>query len=239
MKYKTAKNSFVYDLIQQTGCAANTTLNLLGETYSQCYEDIILTSLIQTDLLQQIQPVSVIEIGANHPIANSNSLLFEKLFRARAVLFEAIPSLAQQIQQYRPQAEVIAAAVVPDNSSTVSFHIGNKTEVSGCDRDYVQQWHKHFDSEISEPQIITVPAININTVLKKYLKPGISVLSIDCEGLDLDLVAAIDFNEYKPTYICVEHQHINKNIVPQLKTVLTKYTLCAITDINSIFKVTK
>lgn len=235
MKYKTINNDFITNAIVENNCLPNTTPNLLGETYSQCYEDVILTSMLMVEQLQNPKPIQVIEIGGNHPIANSNSLLLEKLLNAECVIVEAIPKLSQIIQKHRPLATVVNQAVIVNDNKYVTFYIGTHNEVSGLDETFIKEWHNKFNKSVDTSKI-QVPAVNINDLLAKYLKDVITVLSIDCEGFDLQILQHIDYTKYQPTYICVEYVTPNGSLLKDLQLILTNYELCAITDVNAIFR---
>jgi len=52
--------------------------------------------------------------------------------------------------------------------------------------------------------VIRMPLVNINTVLKENFSRPPSFLSIDTEGLDLDILKSLDFNRFRPSILGVE-----------------------------------
>ena len=46
--------------------------------------------------------------------------------------------------------------------------------------------------------------VHINDVIAKYFDPYPNLLSIDVEGLDIDILKSMNFHAYKPEVICVE-----------------------------------
>jgi len=50
-----------------------------------------------------------------------------------------------------------------------------------------------------------VPLLNINEVIAEHFKGGVpAFISIDVEGLDLEILKTFDFNKYRPKAFCVE-----------------------------------
>ena len=68
--------------------------------------------------------------------------------------------------------------------------------------------HQHI---ISDP-VIKVKTKKLTTILDEINAPSfIEYLSLDTEGSEYEILKAHDFNKYKFGYICVEHNHIEKN----------------------------
>lgn len=55
-------------------------------------------------------------------------------------------------------------------------------------------------------RIIKLPLISLTSILDKYCPSGqqIDFLSVDCEGLDLDVLQSNNFTKYRPKFIIVE-----------------------------------
>lgn len=93
-------------------------------------------------------------------------------------------------------------AVVTDDSQFVNLFVptnDNDSEHSSLSFDHlIKHNHEHIST-------IKVPAMNINVLLEIY-KP-VDRLYIDTEGLDSQLVSAINFSKYKIPYIFFEFVH--------------------------------
>ncbi|MDR2267865.1 MAG: FkbM family methyltransferase [Holosporaceae bacterium] len=48
-----------------------------------------------------------------------------------------------------------------------------------------------------------IEVVNINEILEKYFSQGLGFLSIDVEGLDLEILNSLDSNKYKPKIIAL------------------------------------
>jgi len=83
--------------------------------------------------------------------------------------------------------------------------------------------------------------VQINDVVSKYFHPYPNLLSIDVEGLDIDILKSMNFDTYKPEVICVESITFSmtneETKVSEVIDFLNSkgYFLFADTHINSIF----
>ena len=228
-------NDFIYDEIKLKNTSSPTIVPIMAETYSQCYEDIIIESLFKAavtrgDIL--LEDITYIDVGANHPISTSASYLFYKHYGINGILVEANPNLIKELKTVRPNDLIIESAVVATDISTVDFYIGNDTEVSGLLVDVIDNWKQQ-----GHKQKITANAIRINDVLKLSKGKHI-ILTIDVEGYDYEILNDIDFNTYKPWLIQVEP---SDSIVPgnsqRINSLLVNhgYILISQTDVNQLY----
>lgn len=89
------------------------------------------------------------------------------------------------------RCEIIEKAIVPDDSTQVEFFLS-------------QDSGKHSVHPIRGRQVTTVPAENINTIIKEK---GITCIKMDIEGLEYDMIKAItDFSNIK-LFIVEYHFH--------------------------------
>jgi FkbM family methyltransferase len=228
-------NSFVYQHVLQTGMPNPNIPAYMSETYGQCYEDIIIDSMIRAHVKTNGSPngITYIEVGANHPVCCSTNFLLQKRYGITGILVEANPALVPALQKYRPNDQIINKAVVDNNQQTVDFYISANNETSSLDDRFVS---------IRTPGIeekITVSTIRMNTLLEIVKPFDLVMLSIDVEGYDLQLLKDIDFVQYRPFIIQVEPSEDyspgnTQDIIDFLAS--NNYELVAETDVNLIFK---
>jgi Methyltransferase FkbM domain len=61
-----------------------------------------------------------------------------------------------------------------------------------------------------------IKLININKVLAKHFPPGgPDFLSVDTEGLDLDILRSLDFSRFRPKVVCAETAEATDGTVDQ------------------------
>lgn len=209
------------------------------ETYAQYGEDRIVLALLRAHVCDRqgrsFQSIRYVEIGGNHPIRNSNTWLLYK-HGCSGVLVEANPELAALLAQVRTRDRVIPLAVVPDMQERVVLHLGNYDELSSLRSDHIQSFGD-FDGLGGIDRSIGVPAININALLQQ-VPPPIDYLSIDVEGLDVDLLEAMDFAQFRPTIIQAEpSEHFLRGNTGRMIDVMRHngYLLLARTEGNCIF----
>jgi FkbM family methyltransferase len=233
---KKVVNSFVFNRILEQNMPNSTIPAWFNETYSQCYEDVIIDSIIRAHIKTNGIPksVSFIEIGANHPVCTSASYLFKSRYGLNGVLVEANPKLIKALERYRPGDKVINAAVVDQDVESIDFYLSPENEISSLDERFVNAW-----KDLGVEDKITVPAIRINALLEMLKDVELVLLSIDVEGYDMRLLEDMDFDAYRPFIIQVEP---SDGFAPGTSDKMIKflrdkgYSLVGETDVNLIFK---
>jgi FkbM family methyltransferase len=229
-------NSFVYQRILESGMPNSTIPAWLGETYSQAYEDVIMESLLLAYVKRKgiINGITYIEIGANHPVCTSSSYLLQRKYGAVGTLVEANPKLIPTLQKYRPHDTIINAAVYDEDIGSIDFYISPDNEISSIDKRFVNAWK---DGQVEEK--ISVPTVRINQLLETTADADVVFLSIDVEGLDMRLLADIDFDRFRPFMIQIEPSDA---YAPGTSTTMMdfmkakNYNLVAETFVNLIFQ---
>ena len=206
----------------------------LYETYAQCNEDLIVDSLLRSVLLKsrrQMPSVKYIEIGANHPIQTSSTYLFYRCYGASGVLCEANPDLARQLAATRPRDTVVNAAISTSDQPTIALHVHANHELSSLSADYIDGFRR-FGGRDRIEAVIECPNLHINQFMRMHGSGPIDYLSVDVEGLDLELLTKME-PAFQPTIIQCEHG----GKVHQFAEVLQPrgYALVALTDVNAIF----
>lgn len=208
-------------------------------SYAHAGEDVIVEGLLEARLCKTQRSwasVFYIEIGANHPISSSNTyLLYQR--GARGVLVEPNPELGALIRTARPNDVLVPSAVLPAPQASATFFIGNAHELSSLDEAHVRSFDD-FDGIAGIREHIEVSALGINELLIPYADK-IDYLSIDCEGLDHDLVKAIDYERIRPAIVqCEPSEHFLKGNKAKIINLMEcrSYRLTAITHHNVIFE---
>nr|WP_256471025.1 FkbM family methyltransferase [Bradyrhizobium sp. 143] len=177
-----------------------------------------------------------VEIGANHPISTSSTyLMYER--GAQGVLVEPNPELGALIRTARPRDVLVPAVVLPAPQASATLFIGNAHELSSVDEAHVKSFGD-FDGLGGIRDHIEVSAVGINELLIPYSNK-VDFLSIDCEGLDHDLIKAIDYERIRPAVIqCEPSEHFLKGNRARIINLMEcrSYRLAAMTDINVIFE---
>lgn len=171
------------------------------ETYSQCGEDIIISSIFES---KNIKNISYIDIGANHPYYISNTAKFYTSSNAKTcILIEPNARLANELKRARPNDTVLNIGISPyDKREILKFYVMNADVLSTFSEKEVEAYIKMGYWLV---ETLEIPCRGINEVLDEYYqKSELNLLSIDVEGLDYDIIASINFNSVRPNVICVE-----------------------------------
>lgn len=171
---------------------------LARQSYSQCGEDVILQFALQS--LGIFKP-RYLDIGAHHPLHLSNSALFYQT-GGRGVNVEPNPVLFREFVQRRPQDVNLNVGVGRD-SATLDFYVMDNPEMSTFSREIADEYVRQQGLQLRE--VIPVPVLPINEILERHATAhGFDVLSLDVEGLDEEILSALDYSRFAPLAICVE-----------------------------------
>lgn len=211
-------------------------------SYSQSGEDIIISDLF---LRLGISNPDYLDIGANDPISLNNTY---RLYTrgSRGVCIEPNPVMYKRLLQKRPQDTIINAGVAFDEKRESDFYMFPALfhGLNTFSKEEAAFWEHTGNEEIGRhkpEQIISMKLIDINEIIEKYFAGQPNLVSIDVEGLDLEIAKMINFDKYKPEVFCLEtlgfaggNKEINKTeIVDFFKS--KGYFVYANTYINTIF----
>ncbi len=206
-------------------------------SHSQQGEDLIMESIC--DFLRITNP-SYLDVGAADPIQDNNTYLFYQK-GCRGVLVEPNPSFCRRLETKRPKDKVLNIGVgVTDQHEAEYYMIG------GRDGQYLNSFSKkQIDNIVAKSdglrfvkKTIKMPLVNINTIMEEHFQGAPSLLCIDTEGLDLDILKTLDFTRYRPCILCVETLVIgttrcDTEILELMKS--KDYVIRGSTFVNTIF----
>ena len=204
-------------------------------SYSQVGEDVILSFLFAD---KKVTSINYLDIGTNMPSDCNNTYLFY-MRGFRGVCVEADRSLIPAIQQLRPNDKVINAGVSVSGDSTADFYIFNLKGINTFDKAEAEKRGSSGIYRIEE--VVKVPLVNINKLIKDNFTTYPDLLSIDIEGLDLAVLKSLDFGSYPIPVICVEtctysENHVRPKDLSIGEFIISKgYEIYADTYVNTIF----
>lgn len=181
--------------------------------------------------------LAYIEIGANHPVTSSNTFLLYEKYGARGVLVEADPALIPRLERVRPRDTVLNFAISAGNAPSAVLHVAALTELSSLRAGHTEHW-RGLPGNDGVTGTVDVPNLHVNAFMQRYAPGDVDFLSIDCEGIDLEIVAALDFTRFTPYVIqCEPSEHIVRGARARMIGLIERheYRLIAVTDANLIF----
>lgn len=150
-----------------------------------------------------------IDIGANDPVSHSNSYLFYR-DGASGTLVEANPEIARRIRRKRPRDTVVNVAVVPEGSGLMDLHVMDMDGLSTLSPEWRDAVVKQ--DAASTVKVVPVRVMGINDLLLANIGSGqVDFASLDIEGLDYDVLAAWDFDRWRPYLFCAETAQVSIN----------------------------
>lgn len=210
-------------------------------SFSQSGEDSICAYVLYELGLLDFEKITYLDLGANDPIVMSNTYLFY-LQGARGVLVEANPFLAQRLEAARPEDSVVKKLVDTVDDEKRGFYILNGDGLSSPDYNQVEEVMRINPSLRIEEKIDT-KTVTVNTLIKSFFDgKAPTILSVDIEGMDMDILASIDFHRFRPVLIVIEMVSYDINLAFQTKNSNIKFFLeeqryveYAYTGINAVF----
>jgi FkbM family methyltransferase len=182
-------------------------------SYSQFGEDLIVSHLFNT--LGIVHP-NYLDIGANHPRFISNTYYFYQRGSC-GVLIEPNPRLSKRLKAARPRDMVLEVGIGADAQSEADFYLfpASADGLSTFSKAEAMHWETvgmRGRGKFSVEAVLKVPLIPINEVIAAHFgdRPP-NFLSLDVEGLDLEILQRLDFKKYAPDVICVETLSHDKN----------------------------
>jgi FkbM family methyltransferase len=171
-----------------------------GATYfGQFYEDYVLGYVFEG-----VRRGSYIDVGANHPLGSNVTALFY-LRGWRGITIEPNPVFAPLYAKLRPEDTHLNIGVGKSDGEMV-FH-----RVSATDGSEVSGMSTFDDKEARELaasgyriEDLRIGVATLNTVLERHPLPNITLLSIDVEGFEEQVLQGIDLRRHRPAVIVLE-----------------------------------
>ena len=204
-------------------------------SYAQAGEDRILSYLFGT--MGVVQP-SYLDIGANLPKTGSNTFLFYER-GSEGVCVEADPALFENLSKVRTRDRCINAGITFDDRKEADFYVFSVPALNTLSKEEAEFRERTGSCRVEK--IIRIPLKTINEVIEENFDRTPDLLSLDIEGIDLEVLKSLDFERHRPLAMCVETITFSENrteekIVEILDFVTSKgYFIYADTHINTIF----
>ena len=179
----------------------------IPRSYSQLGEDLVILNHLEWLGKNIKSPGFYVDIGAFHPLDGSNTY---KLYRngSSGVVIDVGSQKKFLFKLFRSRDTFIDAAVVPDTFSEkhILFNIdgyGSKNDsVAGYGIGEMQTTFVQKTQKVKALQISELMELSFSS---KYAKDASwSVINIDIEGLDEEVIKSINFDNYPFDVVCLE-----------------------------------
>ena len=171
------------------------------ESYSQAGEDKII-EFILSYLGEKNIGLSYLDIGCNDYKSLSNSYALYKK-GVRGVLIDANPIYIDEIKMYRPEDIVLNCGIGAKNSEKMKFYILNTPGLDSFDLESIKEAQRQTPwIEIVDE--IEVPVYTLDEIYEKYFASVPTIVSLDVEGLEMDILKSTNFEKYRPYIFIIE-----------------------------------
>ncbi len=210
-------------------------LNKPKISYAQCGEDLIVQFIFEA---LKIAKPSYLDLGAHHPSYMSNTFLFYRQ-GSYGVCVEPDPTLFAQIKRKRSRDTCLNMGVGVSTKEKAAFYIMTSKALNTFSKQEAERYQSYGNQRIEA--IITIPLISVNEIIAQYFASPPQFISIDIEGLDLDILKSLDFKRSRPVVLCIETLTYTEDRTERKMTEIIDfvcshgYFLYADTFINSVF----
>lgn len=168
-------------------------------SYAQAGEDLIIDFIARA---MRIDEVTYLDIGAHHPVQFSNTYLFYKR-GFRGVLVEPDPELMASIKRARPRDICVEAGVGVQPVADARFFVMSTRTLNTFSEDEAKRYEAMGTHRIEKT--ISVPIVTVDSILaERFPHKEPTLVSIDVEGLDFEVLSTLDLKRRRPPIICVE-----------------------------------
>ena len=205
------------------------------QTYSQYGEDILIKAVF--DSLDISYP-TYLDIGANHPYYLSNTYLFYSN-GSSGVLIEPNIALYKNLKRTRKRDLCLNCGVGINNETKADFYIMDADVLSTFSKDEAEFIESQGTYKIDK--VVSVPLININTIIENHFTRVPDFISIDIEGMDYPILKSFDFSRHRPAIFCAETLKYDEHRKgPKINEIIdlmvdNDYFIYADTHLNTIF----
>ena len=160
------------------------------KSYSQFGEDVILW-----EHFGRRRHGFFVEAGANHPTICSQTWLFEQNGWT-GILIEPLSNKYELIRKERPGSTVVRLALgAPEQRGRALFNVAaGQDSLSGL----------MVNDGVTVERVEEVEVRTLDEVLAEAGNPALDLVSIDVEGLELQVLRGFDLERHRPTVLIVE-----------------------------------
>ncbi|MES2276888.1 MAG: FkbM family methyltransferase [Bacteroidota bacterium] len=172
---------------------------LFRKSYSQEGEDMIYRSFFERKHYKGFY----VDVGAHHPYRFSNTLHFYKN-GWRGINIEPTPGATRLFNIFRKR-DINLNIGITAQAGTLPFYCFAEPALNSFSLEYSRS-RSAATTQYPITKTIQVNTLPLSDVLDTYLPMGqvIDFLSIDAEGLDLEVLQSNNWNKYIPLFIMVE-----------------------------------
>ncbi len=173
------------------------------ESYSQCGEDVNVHFNFKFLKPLKNSKITYMDVGAHHPVEINNTFYFYKM-GFRGVLIEPNGAYCKMLRRARPEDATLEAGIGISAATEADYYLMNASALNTFSKEHAERIESETEGRFKIEEVRKIPLLNINDVMEKHFKGAPAFVSIDTEGLDLEILRTVDFTKYRPKVFCVE-----------------------------------
>ena len=168
-----------------------------NRSWSQEGEDMVLRRIYENR-----KTGFYVDVGAHHPKRFSNTYLFYRRGWS-GINIDAMPGSMRQFQKWRPR-DINLEIGVAQTSGTLNYYVFNEPALNGFSAQLSSE-RNVADNKYFIKEAIEVNVSPLAIILDAHLSGQvIDFLSVDVEGLDLEVLMSNDWSKYRPSFVLAE-----------------------------------
>lgn len=172
------------------------------QSFSQEGEDLLLWRLMGMDR----SPGIYVDVGCNHPLRMSNTAFFYQRGWS-GIAIDPNPDFAPAFRRHR-RRDTFVNCGVGASDTVLPYYRFRQSLYNTFDTEKANQIaEKHSDLM----ETVEVQVKPLQSILLKHWPHGKSIclMSIDCEGLDFEVIQSHDFDRFPVEFLCIEQDSVN------------------------------
>ena len=195
------------------------------ESYSRCAEDLIVLHTWK-QVLGRSGKMIYLDIGAYHPVRESNTyLLYTKGMRGLNI--EPDPTLFGEFPKQRPEDVNVNCGISFEEDSEADFYVMSGRVYNTFSKQTADALIRRKATELVE--VLRIPLRTVDSVLSEFAKGDVDFVTIDTEGLDIEIVKSWNFDRCRPALFCIESKGLDAVMIR------AGYKAVERTDLNTIY----
>jgi FkbM family methyltransferase len=169
-------------------------------SFSSFGEDLVCAAILKKHLNGRVG--FYVDVGCHHPFRASNTALFY-MQGWQGINIDADLEAIKFFDQFRPRDINIAKAIGANKREGFFYKFKDLPAVNTLSNSMAIKQSKNFKQDFITEKL---EIVTLGEILENNLQSGklIDLLTIDAEGLDLEVISGLDFDKYRPLCIIIE-----------------------------------
>jgi hypothetical protein len=203
---------YITESLLKERAASNEFLNL---SYSQEGEDLVLYRFFEHK-----KAGFYIDVGAHHPMRFSNTYKFYQL-GWNGINIDPLPGSMNEFNRIRERDINLEIPISNDTSKNLTYYMFDEPALNTFDEPLALLRDKETSYNIIKK--IAIKPFKLSEILDINLPSDVEIdfLSIDVEGLDMEVLCSNNWEKYRPNYVISES--LVTNLVEDINSPMTLY----------------